>query len=333
MAKAITINDMLELASKNGKCLSTEYQNSKTKLKWQCSKGHIWDAVPGHWCPECTGLLRGTIDKMKRIAKENGGECLSEDYKNSSTKLKWQCSEGHIWEAKPSGIKSGCWCPVCGGTKRHTILEMQQVALLKGGKCLSQSYKDNKTKLKWQCEKGHIWEARPNNIMVSSWCPTCSSNPKYTIKDMQDIAQQKGGKCLSDNYIDGRTKLTWKCSSGHIWESRPINITRGSWCPLCAIANLGSERRLSIQDMIVLAELKGGKCLSTAYKNSKSKLIWQCEKEHTWEAVPTSIKSGHWCPQCAGLSRGNINEMKRIAKERRGECLSDSTLASTQSNL
>lgn len=35
------------------------YTNLATKLEWQCQKGHVWKAKPGHiknsksWCPEC----------------------------------------------------------------------------------------------------------------------------------------------------------------------------------------------------------------------------------------------------------------------------------------
>ena len=54
-----TMRDMQELASsRGGQCLSTEYVDTKTKLKWKCAFGHEWEATPrllkaGHWCPEC----------------------------------------------------------------------------------------------------------------------------------------------------------------------------------------------------------------------------------------------------------------------------------------
>ncbi|MCP4898302.1 MAG: hypothetical protein GY906_15115, partial [bacterium] len=40
-----------------------------------------------------------------------GGKCLSDTYINTHTKLLWECKQGHQWEAKPSNIKSGRWCP------------------------------------------------------------------------------------------------------------------------------------------------------------------------------------------------------------------------------
>ena len=39
--------------------------------------------------------------------------------------------------------------------------------------------------------------------------------PKFTIKDMQGIAEARGGKCLSTEYVNSNTHLEWECSEGH----------------------------------------------------------------------------------------------------------------------
>jgi len=50
---------MHKLADTNkGKCLSTQYQNCKTKMLWQCREGHQFQSTPdyinqGNWCPIC----------------------------------------------------------------------------------------------------------------------------------------------------------------------------------------------------------------------------------------------------------------------------------------
>jgi hypothetical protein len=69
----------------------------------------------------------------------------------------------------------GTWCPACGGTQKRTIEEMKQMALKRGGKCLSKEYANIETKLLWECAEGHRWEAQPNGIRSGSWCPQCSS--------------------------------------------------------------------------------------------------------------------------------------------------------------
>ena len=61
------------------------------------------------------------IEKMHRIAKERGGKCLSEIYVDSKTNIKWECSEGHQWEATPNNVMRGSWCPTCYRFKRSSL--------------------------------------------------------------------------------------------------------------------------------------------------------------------------------------------------------------------
>jgi hypothetical protein len=124
----LCLDDMHEIANgRNGRCLSLEYINNRTKLEWLCSQGHRWWASPdaikrGTWCPSCATKRRAnarklTIGKMKEIAKEREGECLSEVYINSQTPLEWKCKRQHIWNARPNNIMNGTWCPKCKNRK------------------------------------------------------------------------------------------------------------------------------------------------------------------------------------------------------------------------
>lgn len=175
-----TILDMQKLAKKSdGLCLSKEYINSRTKLTWQCKEGHQWEAIPnsvkqGHWCPFCAGVRKGAIEEMQEIARDRGGQCLSPKYINSSTKLRWQCKQGHQWEAVPGSIKQGTWCLTCTGLKKGTIDEMRIIAESKGGKYVSGKYINNDHKLTFRCKEGHQWLAAPRGIKLGRWCPVCA---------------------------------------------------------------------------------------------------------------------------------------------------------------
>ena len=105
------------------------------------------------------------------------------------------------------------------------IQKIKKHALKKGGKCLSDHFENAKTKLLWQCEKGHQWESTIQSVVGSgSWCPVCAKNIRLTIEEMQAIAKERGGKCLSTEYINTNTKLLWECVHGHQWESTPLSI-------------------------------------------------------------------------------------------------------------
>jgi hypothetical protein len=114
------------------------------------------------------------------------------------------------------------------------------------------------------------------------------------LLDMQSIAQQKGGKCLSKQYINSKEKLLWECNKGHMWEATPFSIiVRKSWCPVCA-----GNQPLGMDAMHKLAKINEGKCLSNIYKNCKTKMLWQCQFGHKFETTADNVKQGKWCPQC-----------------------------------
>ncbi|MDE2097664.1 MAG: hypothetical protein KGL39_10485 [Patescibacteria group bacterium] len=203
-----------------------------------------------------------------------------------------------------------------------TIEEAHRIARERGGQCLSTVYINRRTPLLWQCADGHQWSAHLGSVKhQGTWCRKCSGNDKLTINDMREIARSHGGECLSTHYINAFTELKWRCAEGHEWMARPCSIKNGKrWCSVCAIA----QKRLTIEHMQEFARSKGGKCLSTHYSNVKTKLLWSCSENHEWEAIPISILyCNHWCPVCAGYLKLTIDEMKAIAKERGGECLSD----------
>lgn len=178
--RAVALLEMKELAkSRGGECLSTEYQDLYTKLKWRCSQGHEWSATAHGavyskaWCPKCAGVARLSLADAQAAAKSRGGEVLSLEYINATTKMRWRCGRGHEWLATLGSIKAGSWCAVCAGKARLTIEEMRALAAEHGGACLSPEYTNLSTKLHWRCANGHEWWSAPGNIKAGSWCPTC----------------------------------------------------------------------------------------------------------------------------------------------------------------
>jgi hypothetical protein len=188
-----------------------------------------------------------TIEECQQVAKERGGKCLSTKYKNTSTKMLWECSEGHQWESKFDIMKSrGNWCPQCydkrrGDTCRGNIKDCQRLAEERGGKCLSKKYKNNKEKMLWECSKGHQWESR-FDLMKSkgNWCPQCAIKKRANlhrcdIKECHQVAESRGGKFLSTEYKHNKENRLWECSEGHQWEACFAHIKYSkSWCPVCA---------------------------------------------------------------------------------------------------
>lgn len=196
--------------ARGGRCLSKTYKNCNTKLTWQCKHGHIWDTYyyvirRGSWCPICSNITMSekyrkyTINDAKKMAKLKGGECLSTEYINNRTQMKWKCKNGHTWSATYAGILKGDWCKKCEGIKqRNTIGMAQELALQRGGKCLSKIYKNNHTKLCWECEFGHKWKASYNSIQRGTWCPLCKNKRQRHLT--KTISQIFGKARIKVNY-------------------------------------------------------------------------------------------------------------------------------------
>jgi hypothetical protein len=298
---------------RGGQLLSTVYRGSHEPLQWRCAEGHTWMAVPGavkglnSWCPKCRG--RYPKDEMlaqyRQIAIERGGQLVSTQFVSTQHKLTWRCGSGHTWEAQPSNIKIGTWCPRCfgHGTNDEHHETLAQLAVERGGRLLSDRYLGPRNKLTWECHLGHQWQATLKSVKTNGrWCPQCrviDANAPSLMQKYHAIAQEHGGKCLSTKYMTAHQKMQWQCAQGHTWLASPSNIVGGKWCPRC------SGRMPKAEHHAVLSQLardRGGQLLSEQFVSVGNKLTWLCHRGHVWQAVPSSVKKGTWCPQCAILA-------------------------------
>ena len=329
------LEKLIKLAkAKGGKCLSIVYIDKVSKLQWQCSNGHTWYARGSivrkrDWCYQCTRekFRQKNFKAFQKFAEKKGGKLLSGQFIDWNLKLKWRCSEGHVWEADAAQIKNNrTWCPYCAGKAKHTLDEACKLAQRLGGKCLSSSYINSLTNLKWQCAYGHVWMAcYASTYNRGSWCPKCAGKLKHTISEMKALAISRGGKCLSSKYVNSLTKLRWQCRHGHEWEAIPSGIIGGYWCGACADKVNAEKRRNDISIYQKIAKDRGGKLLSKEYINISTHMTWQCSKGHTWQAKPGNVQNDHnWCPYCAGSKKHTIEDMRKLAKKRGGKCLSSS---------
>lgn len=397
--KAKNIETAHKLAqARGGECLSSEYTNNRTRLTWRCSEGHEWEAIPasiqrGSWCPKCAGKLPpvDAIRELRELAKTRSGECLSEQYLDAKTKLRWRCAEGHEWKAIPDSVRRGTWCPHCAGSIRLTLSAMQETARSMGGECLSSHYSNSDEKLLWRCASGHTWWAVAYHVRAGHWCPVCmAGNSERICKDIFEqifgkafpkvkpawLVNTRGKKMELDGYCE-ELKLAFEYHGiqhyQHIEHFHRGNKTlemrkrddarKARLChehgvqliviphtiPLSEVPEYihrtMQERGLPApmklaeqvkvaefvlpeknQAMQLLAEQRGGLCLSSVYVNNSTKLRWRCADGHEWEAVSGSIQQGSWCPFCAGrLPRDKaIQMLQEIASTRGGRCLSKS---------
>lgn len=234
---------------------------------WRCSKGHIWKTSINNrgrqltGCPGCAGQVATAEwnlsvinpDLAREWHPEINGNLRPEDVTpKSNKKIWWQCGNGHKWQATPNNRSQGnsrvkgSRCPYCYGrfatktnnlaSKYPELLKTWDQEKNKGLNPSDFTPHVNK-KVWWRCPNGHSWQATIyNRAKNKSGCPACAqkNSRKYSIEDIQTLAEQRGGKCLSTNYTNSKVKLKYRCKEGHTWEARAdALIYDNKWCPTC----------------------------------------------------------------------------------------------------
>ena len=318
-AEAPPISRMRQVAQASGITLrSTEWRGWHEYYLFECERGHLWLRSASKMthsantpCAQCLNEERLVL--LKALAGKHGGHCLEERYLGRIVPHRFVCAQGHVWQIAAKRVTSGRWCPQCtraATSQRKRIaqpfLDLQALAHEKGGVCLSKIYNGVNVAYEFQCAQGHRWETSGAEVLRGAWCRLCSHEDRRQayrlpagLKRLQEMARSKAGECLSDHHSGQTSYYLFRCERAHEWSAMGQKILLGSWCPICTKIN----RRLGIGVMQEMAHARGGCCLSEEYLNNNSKLAWQCHRGHTWHAIPSNIRKGHWCPQCAILAR------------------------------
>jgi hypothetical protein len=320
-----SLNRLRKLAQKNGGvCLSTKYVNDQSKVTFQCAQGHKWTVLAATfykeqtWCERCTWnkIAEKELQRLNKFVAKKGGKCISPTYRNTYTKLKWECARGHKWSMTAKHLLKGQWCKKCRTidsdlkTRAKFLERLRSYVEKKGGKVLSEV--NTKYKARMQCDLGHKWWADPRVVLHrKSWCQKCLFLAKTTpFEIFEEIAGKKGGKLLTDkqNYKNGKTSLKWECAEGHKFSSPGDRILIGRWCRQCQYA----PKQKYLDKYKMLATKNGGKLLSTVYGGIYKPLVFQCAEGHVWETAAKNVSDGKWCHECTGKKSKSKQKLRVI---------------------
>ena len=84
----------------------------------------------------------------------------------------------------------------------------------------------------WQCGRGHAWDdgvSAAQNVH----CMNCAAQRREQHTErLKALAEDRGGRLLSESYVDAATPLRWECAFGHAWDAQADVVTR-RWCAEC----------------------------------------------------------------------------------------------------
>lgn len=178
------------------------------------------------------------------------------------------------------------------------------------------------------CDNNHSFRDNLGHITDKKeprWCGVCLKNDEIKFRsekylaEAKEIANERDGELISTVYIDAIKSLDWKCNRcEHQWSACLSSIkSNESWCPNCA-----GVIPYTLNDLYEHAKSMNGKCLSNTYINRAVSIIWECKEGHIWNAGFGQIKTGTWCPYCANTISKTLEDAKKVAEEKEGECLS-----------
>ncbi|CAB3796486.1 hypothetical protein LMG28688_04317 [Paraburkholderia caffeinitolerans] len=346
-----------QAAASGSTVLDRSWRGTAARYRLRCAAGHTWSCLGqsllrGARCNVCaamTGAQRGVplsdgLERLRAIAARHGGACLSTDYAGSSAFYRFRCAQGHEWQTRGSVVLyHNSWCKSCA-RKRARLLpdglaRLQAAAAVHGGRCLSESFRGTAARHTFECAAGHVWEGYAGSVLYSGgWCRRCGRDGQRSadgLARLQETARQHGGQCLAGRY-DGRVaRYRFRCVEGHIWETTGQIVLRGAWCPACAASTAG-QSLLHAHGLAMLREratARGGVCLEETYLGTARGHRFRCSEGHEWTAKGSAILAGRWCWMCAvEAQRCTIDDARRVAHERGGECLS-SHYANARSHL
>ena len=274
---------------------------------------------------------KNTIDYMRLVAKERGGDCLSKKYVNARTKLKWQCSCSKTWFATPSDILRPSWCRSCSvglmervcrcyfeqifGEQFPNIRPKWLVNPKTGQKLEIDGYSE---KLKVAFEYQGIQHIRFNSLYHKTESDFQNRLDLDLVK--AELIKQKGIKLVLINQIP--TFLKYKDLRGYLLsEFKRLKIKHPPFPKDFDLKNAYKTNDKYFLDRIKNAAKElGGRLKSEVYLGTHVPHDFECGKGHgTFSLKPAKLLTdGRWCQKCSSEKKKNdvdlvtSNEFKKF---------------------
>lgn len=164
---------------------------------------------------------------------------------------------------------------------------------------LSTGYKNNHTKLKYKCSKGHVHSIVWRNWQRGDRCPYCDGQAKPPFEYVRKQFELEGYVLLSTNYINNKTKLDYICPNGHRHD-----VTWSEWnnggvrCLFCS-----NRSPIDFDNIKQAFTLENYTLLTGKYKNNNTKLNYSCPYGHEHSITWANWVTGYRCPTCANINR------------------------------
>jgi hypothetical protein len=313
-------------------------------VRFTCAHGHQWNARAGQvmqcqtWCGKCGDeAKRKPLDDLHALAAERGGRLVRMG-KNRGHKATFSCARGHEFAATPDGVKRGNWCPMCSASRSERIVRAHFEQLFgKPFPRVRPKWLRNTTgvpleldgfceslRLAFEHQGGqHYREVKHFGEGVHRAVKQRDSRKRALCRERGVVVIEIPELMRVLDVPDLRAFILRECDALGITvpkrrRDRPISLG-GVYSTTRDDEALGRLQEI--------ARRRGGQCLAREYVGNATPLPFVCSQGHRWFVRPQDVLAGSWCMKCARVAIGvknrlGIEEMRRLASARGGECLS-----------
>lgn len=179
----------------------------------------------------------------------NGELIVLGEYIDYCTPIECMCTKcGHHWTPSLSSLTNNRGCPECAKLKRSAWKKWSneefviKLSALNNGIIALGEYKAAKEKMKFSCDKGHVWETTPQAVINGHGCPYCTGKKAWIGESdlwttHPDIAKTLKNPQDGYKYSNGSGKIVeFVCPlCGHVRMKRIRDVCKqGLSCPICS---------------------------------------------------------------------------------------------------
>lgn len=242
-------------------------------------------------------------EKIDKIVSNRNGKVL-EYYKNSKTKLKLVCLDGHEFEIKPHKLYGGGWCSKCTNSisEEFTRFIFENIF----------NDKFDKVRVKYD---GHTIELDGFNEKLKiafEYNGVQHYKLNKFIKTEEQLKHQQYLDNLKINYCDeNNIKLVvipYNIKHSDILEFIKKELIVNSYVSIDYndFSNNYSYTKNRREELEYYATEKDGKILE--FGSNFVKL--ECKRGHIWNSDTWTLKKGHWCRECY-LIDGSVTNINK----------------------
>jgi hypothetical protein len=236
-----------------------------------------------------------SFEYVKKSIEKKGYKLLSDEYKNSSSKMTVVCPNSHMYEVSFFDWRRGRRCKECYfNNRRNDISDIRSSFEVEGYRLLTETYKNNSQLLYYICPNGHEGSIRWSCWNSGERCKECHIQTirDVSIDEVYKCFLNEGYELLTKEYKSCTEKLNFICPNGHLHSINWISWKQGQRCGKCR-----GNIEVTTEEARKYA-LKEGYTLLSDYIDSTCKMEWLCSEGHHFSMRWNNFQQGQRCPVC-----------------------------------